>query len=395
LKLLVLFLFILFAKETHAFTDFEFCTELVNQNHKEEDKLSFKSIAKILFKPSSIIEAHQIYSEVNTSKANIEGRKIVYVHLPEVEYDKNLLKSFRKSERKVIKLKLYRKLKKSKEVKDCLEKIDQDPNSFILIRDYIDQAINLEDELNKRKDYFGIKDLKTKLKSFKRKGWEIVFSKNIVQFLKDINLKKPKEILFLAHSDQNGKLYDAEKNIFPKNSFEHLLSYIEHFILFSCHAEKVIATHHLKEIFVKNTLSYPTLTNEFKDLFKDKTPLISIKAMMNLTYFKQDKNQYLEMCEVKISSSKKEKNLIITLNDVVIGSMHEEYEKALQVECLKIKDKNIVKIFQPSSAPKLKLDLNEVSLIKNNVESQLDIREFISQINNHHILTIGTNGGIP
>jgi hypothetical protein len=75
--------------------------------------------------------------------------------------------------------------------------------------------------------------------------------------------------------------------------------------------------------------------------------------------------------------------------------MHEESEKTLQVECQKILDKNIVKIFQPTSSPKLKLDINEITLIKNNNESQLKIREFISQINNHHILTIGTNGGIP
>jgi phosphoribosylformylglycinamidine (FGAM) synthase-like amidotransferase family enzyme len=205
----------------------------------------------------------------------------------------------------------------------------------------------------------------------------------------------PREILLIAHSDENGKLYDAKKNIFPKRTFHHLNQFVNHFILFSCHAEKVISYHELKKVFEKKTLTYPLVQDEFKTLFDEKTPLISVKSMLNLSYFMQNENNRSEVCDVKINSSSKEINLIISLNDFIIGSMHDESRKIFQTDCKMIGDKNTVKIFQPTSAKKMRLNITEITVSRNNEETQLDIKEFISKINQHHILTIGTTGGIP
>jgi hypothetical protein len=348
-----------------------------------------------MFRPKSIIQPQQIHEEEVIKEAKAKTGKIVYVHLPEVEYDKNLLKIFKKSERRIVKLKLYRMLKKTTNVDDCLNEIRKNQESFELISTHLNLAIKIEDEIKKRKDFFALKDLKEKLKSFERKGWQIVFSTNIVNFLKDTHLKKPKEILFIAHSDENGKLYDAEKNIFPRSTFHHLNQSVDHFILFSCHAEKVISYHELNKVFEKKTLTYPVVHNEFKSLFDEKTPLISIKSMLNLTYYKQNENKKPEVCDVRITSSTKEINLIISLNDFIIGSMHDESTKIFQIDCKMIADKNTIKIFQPTSAEKSRLHINGITISKNNEESDLDIKEFISKINQNHILTIGTNGGIP
>jgi hypothetical protein len=43
----------------------------------------------------------------------------------------------------------------------------------------------------------------------------------------------------------------------------------------------------------------------------------------------------------------------------------------------------------------MRLNITEITVSRNNEETQLDIKEFISKINQHHILTIGTTGGIP
>ena len=395
MKQIVIILTILFARQTHAFSNHEFCTELVAQNNKKTEKISFNNISRIMFRPKSIIQPQQVHEVENAIEERARTGKIVYVHLPKVEYDKNLLKSLQKSERKIIRLKLFKKLKKTTTVDHCLDEIDSNKESFVLIRKHLDLAIQLEDEIKRRKDFFGLKDLKTKLKSFERKGWQIVFSTNIVNFLKDIQLKMPREILLIAHSDENGKLYDAEKNIFPKSTFHHLNQFVNHFILFSCHAEKVISYHELKKVFEKKTLTYPLVQDEFKTLFDEKTPLISVKSMLNLSYFMQNENNRSEVCDVKINSSSKEINLIISLNDFIIGSMHDESRKIFQTDCKMIGDKNTVKIFQPTSAKKMRLNITEITVSRNNEETQLDIKEFISKINQHHILTIGTTGGIP
>jgi hypothetical protein len=395
-KLVYLLITLFFIQNVSAFTEQEFCQELVKKNDKEDEKIPLKTIIKVLFYPRTIVQPQQnneIHAEENEKSDN--GSKIIYIHLPELEPDILKIKKLKVSAKKIARMKLFKKLQKIKTHDACLDLIDQNQIDYQTIRNHLVLAISIDEELQKNKEKNARKDLLKRLKAFERKGWEIISSKNIIEFYKSIELKSPKEILFIGHSDQFGNLYDSEKNKFPKKSFHHLAKGLNHFILYSCHAEKVINNYELKTAFADKTLSYPKIKKEYSTLFEDNTPLSSIRSMINLPSKVAASQTKIKECSLSLNARTETSGYLISFNDSIIGVIHNEYEKEIFFDCSILKEKNVIRVFSPASLPKNSPELTEINVKSKNETIPLKIKEYISQTTQNHILTIGTNGGLP
>lgn len=383
-----------------AVTGEEFCQSYIEITTKNKAPTKTKTIFTVLFNPKKIIQASSLGEDpghsIKTPKTNIQ--KIVFINMPQFDLDHNEeLDELKRLQKENEKSPLLKKVKKVHTVGECLQEIKKDNQEFARINHFLEEYESKKELIDQDKQRAMNTQIEKKLRVFKKNDWKVVYSKNLFDFYQFINAnQKISEIMMISHSDELGRLYDAEKNIFPKKGFGNLPRNITKVIMFSCHSRKVADYYSLTESIQHFDYYFPEVTDDFKEIFEDKIPVLAIKGMLKSAKAQSRKQSSDTACVLEISLPVRKSNLIVTLNNEFIGTFQNEEEFNQGVDCKKISQgSNQVKIYYLGSKSKDPLGVLRIVLKnQNNRETNLQIKEYLSSNGHGHILTIGNTGGI-
>lgn len=399
-KILIM-LFALGANMTSVFAinEKEFCESfvyLLKQTKETKQKLSLSSSLKITFAPRMLIDSNKV-NEIKSELLDVEGSKHIFIHLDRPVIDQPSIDSFRQIQVRVNELPIINKLKEAKNLEACMSIVSESGGDFKIVQDYIEQ-----DQVNQKK----IKALteiqmntvlRKKLKVFERKGWTVQFMTDLFEMYEILNSSKNiSQVMLIMHSDENGKVYDAKMNAFPKGAFSNLPASIKKFMIFSCHGEKVVEFYNLKNKTSEFDYYYPTVDSSAKSFYETKVPLVAIKGMLKAA--KQGVTLNLvakRSCKLEIEAALPGANLVIALNDEFIGTFKKQSHQKLNFDCNKLNNTfNRVNVYHLGTTQRISPAVKSMTISTSQETRTLKIKEHLSQINNQHILTNGITGGI-
>lgn len=389
--------------EASAHSPDEFCTsfEALKNNH-EQSHLSLAKSLTMLISPRSLIEVENVTGEKNDSNVQTtpvrDGGKYIFVQLPRPKVNLEILKKLKDQESKVSHLPLLLELKKSVDKKSCLAAVSAYPEDFGLVTEYLENYFSHRDDFNNLKDRKLFDQLVKKLKVFERRGWKLIFPEDLYDMYKFLQQKNHiQQIILISHSDDMGRLYDGRKNIFPRGAFSNLKESVKKLIIYSCHGDKVVNYYGLPKLRGKIAVYYPEIKKRYDAIFNDQVPVTSIRGML-----KTAENElsgvlnYQKLCSATISLPKNGDHLFVSLNDQLLGILRFQINQ-IQFDCALLgEERNQVKIYYLGSEKRDPAGVQSILIKDENGQIQaLKIKEYLSKNNDHHILTIGTKGGLP
>jgi hypothetical protein len=399
-----LLLFWVISSSVWAITDKEFCESYSSLSApKSIKKHSFKDTLTVLYTPARIIEVEKIESalaeekeEVEILKDSAEEKKIIFIHFPQETFDKKDVKALHKLQKKISHLKLFKLLKKKPNEVKCLDLIKNNPEDFKEIENYLHTFEDNKELIERAKNQQMLRQLKVMLRPFQRLGWSLVYSSSLHSMYLYLSVRpEVQEIMMINHSDELGRLYDADKNIFPKGAFDNLPENIRKLMIFSCHPRKVISYYQIEAAAKNFDYYYPTVAENFIDIFEDRIPLIALggfkKAAKNsLKYFKTNQN-----CMIQISKDSTSTDVVLALNSHFLGVLQTTQDNQVRFDCeLLNDDKNLFKLFYLGASERTPFTVSQMVLVREGNESQiLKLKTILSFDQQSHILTTGTNGG--
>ena len=399
-KILVL-LFALGANMTyvHAVSEKEFCDSfvyLIKRNPETKTKLSISNKLKIMFAPKMLINSSQV-SNIKNEFIKLEGENRIFIHLEQPVANRESINSFREVQVKINELLLMSQLKEAKDHHACMSLVSENGEDFKVVQNYIEKFQLNEKNLKALTEIQMNSILRKKLKAFERKGWSVQFMPDLFEMYEILKTNKNiNQALLIMHSDENGRVYDARKNAFPKGALSNLPENIKKLMIFSCHGEKVVEFYKIKEKISEFDYNYPSVHPSVKSFYETKIPLVAIKGMLKVA--KRGVNSFLKSsreCSVNLKAASPGRNLVITLNDEFLGTLSQEKSQDFKFDCKKLSKKaNRVGIYHLGSSERLSPSVQSILISTLNAKRELQIKEHLSQFNNQHILTIGTTGGI-
>lgn len=388
--------------QAQAHTADEFCTSFVSlKSEQKPTQMTLKKWILLQLYPSSVIDVkgdkfqtHSLSSEPRPRK---EDAKFIFVNLPRPQVELTNVMNLKLQEKVISKLPIMKELKKVVDVKSCLQAVDSHAEDFDLVKQYLENYFSHAQELSELKDQKLFEKLIKKLKVFERLGWKVVFPEDLYDFYKFL-AQNPQiqQVMLIAHSDHLGRLYDAKKNIFPKGAFANLGESLKKFILYSCHGETVSHYYLLAGIDHKIAVYYPKLKEEYQSLLADQVPVTSILGMREVTKMNSwEEFAATSRCTARINLPNAHDHLFVSLNDQLLGVIHSS-ENSLSFDCRLIGESiNLVKVYYMGSITRSPLSVSSIRLINEQGQSQeLSVKEYLSKNNDHHLLTLGTSGGL-
>ena len=385
-----------------AITDQEFCESFSSlSTPKSPKKHSFKDTLTVLYTPARIIEVEKIESasveeEVEILQDSTEAKKIIFIHFSQETVDKKDLKALHKLQKKTSHLKLFKLLKKKPNEAKCLDLIKNNPEDFKEIEHYLHTFEEKKELVEKAKNQQMLRQLKVMLKPFQRLGWSVVYSNSLHSMYLYLSARpEVQEIMMINHSDELGRLYDADKNIFPKGAFDNPPKNIRKLMIFSCHPQKVISYYQIEAAAKNFDYYYPSVTEDFIDIFEDRIPLIALggfkkAAKASFKYLKTNQN-----CMIQISKDSRSSDVVLALNSHFLGVLESTQENHIRFDCeLLDGNKNVFKLFYLGASERTPFKVNQMVLSREENETQiLKLKTILSSDQQSHILTTGTNGG--
>jgi hypothetical protein len=380
-----------------------FCQSLttVISNQTNVKKISVLQAFQILYLTRTLITPKELPQDdvVYENHFEDEGEKLVFVNLPSTQFDQQEIDRFKKLKKEITHLRLFKKLKKNQEEQQCLKNIEQHPEDYKKFVKFINES-NSKKELQENYKNSRLMSLALhQLKSFKRKGWKIKVTKNLFEFYEQIESNtKISQIILVNHSDELGRLYDAEKTIFPKGSFSNLPPNIKRLIIFSCHPLEVIKHYQISSITKKLSYYYPEVNENFKDFFGENIPVLAIRSLMKLNRKALPDNFNTNYnCSFEIKGTKDLKNIVFSVNDNVISAGEIQENQITKFDCnLLLTSKNIIKIYYLNSLEKNPIGILALYLhTPEQSKQEIPLTEYLSADKTRHLVTIGTIGGKP
>ncbi len=397
-KILIIHLIsLLLSGVTRGHSGEEFCKTYIEIQEISQKKISLYEGLKLTFFPSSIItpiELHQdnsiaLEEEKNKSHA---GRK-VFVHLPERKFSPEKINEIKKQEKEIAKLTLFAELKNTSNINSCLETLSRNASDFQQVQSYLNFYLSSQDQLEAYAESKALKVLNIKLRAFKRDGWKIKFVKNMKAMYEELETDpKIEEVLIISHSDQSGRLYDAQKNIFPKGAFSNLPSTIKKLMIYSCHPEKVVEFYQIKKYLQKFNYYYPQIEKRFYSQFETKIPVLSVRSFKNIKSISKTSNKISQrLCQIETSGEEKLDGMAVSLNEQFLGFLNMEKSNALSFDCRLLRgERNQFKFYDIDISNRLALGSWEVSLMNEASEKRnIKLKEYLSWDQKKHLLTIG------
>ena len=380
----------------------EFCESYASLNApKTLKKHPFKDTLTVLYAPRKIIQVEELESDQLRDSDIVEAtssssKKVIFIHLPNPTADKIALKKLKKLQKQISKLRLFKLLKKNQDINQCLTFINTYPDDYKSIENYLlafDAQKNLLESARNQKM---IGQVKSMLKPLQRNGWRIVFADSLHSMYhylaKQSNVE---QMMMINHSDELGRLYDAKKNIFPKGAFDNLAASVKKLMIFSCHPKTVIDFYRLQRASASFDYYYPTVTENFIDIFEDRIPVIALNgfkpaAKAKIKNYKNDRD-----CRVDIQTESSLSNLVISLNDHFLGVLEPVSENQITFNCsLLSKKKNVIKLFYLGAPERVPFILNQILFTNEFGETEaLELKTILSSDQQSLILTTGTIGG--
>jgi hypothetical protein len=381
-----------------------FCQSLATivENQPKTNQLTVLQAFQILYLTRTIIKPEEISNEnlkhqMDTS--SLEGEKLVLINLPNSSYNKDEIEKLKELRKEITHLTLYKKLKKKQDQENCIKYISSYPQDYEKFIAFINED-NAKKELQENYRNSRMMSLALhQLKAFKRKGWKVQIIKNLFEMYhaleENINLS---QVMLVNHSDELGRLYDAQKNILPKGAFSNLPSNIKRLSIFSCHPLEVIKYYKINELVHKFSYFYPHLNEKFSSFFGENIPVLAIKSMLKINRTSLPQNLLSGRdCSIKLEGERNIENIIISLNGSVLSASTIEPNTQRFFDCnLLNTNSNSFKIYYLGSTEKKPLGLENLKLQKNNSEIiDVPLLEYLSTDKIRHIVTIGTIGGNP
>lgn len=389
----------------YAVSGEEFCQSYLELSQKSAAKVNHKALLTVMFNPKKIIRATTIQSldegalkVVSTSEDKSPGEKIIFIHMPQPRLTTDdTIDELRSLQKEITKSSLMKRIKKARTLDSCMEEIKKDESGFLKLSHYLEVYESKKDLIEEEKQIAMNLQIDKKLKIYQKQGWKVVYTKNLFDFYNKIqNGTRISEIMMISHSDELGRLYDAEKNIFPKKAFGNLPKTITKIIMFSCHSRKVVDYYSIAEASQYFDYYFPEIREDFQQIFQDRIPVLAIKGLLKSAKAKSRKELSESQCSLDLNLEESRSKVILTLNNEFIGTLNEQAEIHLNIDCSRISSaSNQVRAFYLGQKMKTPLGVTNI-LIRNQKkqETSLEIKEYLSSNGHSHILTIGTTGGI-
>jgi hypothetical protein len=393
----------IFCNETSAVTVQEFCESYHTLNEVEvPQKGHLRKALTILFNPKKLIlpisSLDQNLEKVIKSSTHAD-KKIIFINMPTPLFDEKVIKDIQIQQKEIQKLTIYKDLKEAKTLQDCLHIVKNNTYEFDLLEIYIENFQQNQKKIDAQKQSIMNRQILKNLNPFKKIGWQIHFTKNLFEMFDIIeNEITLTEMMIITHSDVQGRIYDAEKNIYPKKAFSNLPERIKKIIMYSCHSKEVASYYGINQRIDHFEYIYPVIKKEFEEIFHDKIPVIALKGMLPSASTSHSlKNKSSRKCSLLINHASDKNHVLIILNDQFVGLLNSTKETHLNLYCdLLNQTKNVVKIFYLNQKERLPLDITSIALKTSEQEFfDLSIKNYQSSQSNYHLLTTGTIGGIP
>ena len=393
----------LFCNVTNAVTGQEFCESYNTLNEVETNqKGHLKKTLTILFNPKKLIlpisnldNRPQHFSKNH----NINEKKIIFINMPTPQFDEKIIYEIHLQQEEVQKLSIYKELKRANSIEECLKIVHKNTKEFEYLEKYIKHYQANQKTIDAQNQTIMNRQIQKALRPFKKNGWQIHFTKDLFEMFniieKELTLT---EIMVITHSDEVGRIYDAEKNAFPKKAFSNLPERIKKLIMYSCHSKEVASYYEMKQKTEYFEYIYPVIIKEFEEIFQDKIPVIALKGMLPSARASHIFKQHLPReCALTLNHASDKNHVLISFNDHFIGLLGSTEVTHINFYCELINQaKNIVKVFYLNQKERLPLNISSIELRTSDHQIlDLSIKNYQSSQNNSHLLTTGTTGGIP
>ena len=367
-------------------------------HNKKNTKINLIQAFQILYLTRTLIEPVQIkYQEDVPAVTRDNGRKIIFIHLPDTTYDKAEMKKIKNRKKEIRGLKLFKLLRKVTTKNECVEAIQRNYQDYENILNYIEESKENSKTEELYKHYKIMSLTLHQLKPYQRKGWEIIKSKDLFEFYQIINSDSSiSKIMLINHADELGRLYDAKNNIFPNGAFSNFPTNIQQLTVFSCHPLEVVKYYNINSPLHKYDYFYPQVKRDYAEFFGENIPVLAIRGMLKInkrqmTSTLPDQNK----CQVRMEAQDRHEEIFIKLNDVLISAGNLNQEVIIPINCGLINnDKNIIKVYSLIKNHQKLINITKMEIIfSDNTSEQLTVKNFTNNNNSRHIVTIGTTGG--
>jgi hypothetical protein len=388
---------------TNAVTRQEFCESYNTLNEKETSQRGhLKKTLTILFNPKKLIlpiSSSENGQEENFKKSQKNEKKIIFINMPTPVFDEKIINKIQSHKKKIQKLSIYSELKLVKSIEKCLEIVNNSTSEFEQLENFIEYYQKNQKTIDAKKQTIMNRQIQKVLKPFKKIGWQTHFTKDLFEMFNIIeNEITLTEIMIITHSDEQGRIYDAMKNVYPKRAFSNLPERIKKIIMYSCHSNKVASYYEIKQRTDQFEYIYPVIIKEFEEIFQDKIPVIALKGILPNARASHSFEYYQKReCKLTLIHSAEKNHVLININDYFVGLMSLNNATHLNFYCdILNKNKNTVKVFYLNQKERLPLNISSIEIKTDGEQSfDLSIKNYQSSQSNNHILTTGTTGGIP
>jgi hypothetical protein len=319
--------------------------------------------------------------------------------MPTPQFDEKIIYEIHLQQEEVQKLSIYKELKRANSIEECLKIVHKNTKEFEYLEKYIKHYQANQKTIDAQNQTIMNRQIQKALRPFKKNGWQIHFTKDLFEMFniieKELTLT---EIMVITHSDEVGRIYDAEKNAFPKKAFSNLPERIKKLIMYSCHSKEVASYYEMKQKTEYFEYIYPVIIKEFEEIFQDKIPVIALKGMLPSARASHIFKQHLPReCALTLNHASDKNHVLISFNDHFIGLLGSTEVTHINFYCELINQaKNIVKVFYLNQKERLPLNISSIELRTSDHQIlDLSIKNYQSSQNNSHLLTTGTTGGIP
>ena len=378
----------------------DFCTsymELLKDTKHSHKPLS--NLMTMVIAPRKMIRAGYLGESGNLSKdsSSTKSSKVIFVHLSAPEFDINIIKNLKIKKNEIAKLKIIPFLSEVKTIQDCQNVIANHAEDFLLVEEYLRNYSLHQSVIKASQEKKLLTQLSRKLQRYIRMGWKVSYVPDLFQMYRQLESDQfIEEIMLVAHSDQQGRLYDSQKNILPKGAFSNLPRSVRKVIVYSCHADQVINFYEIKKNTAKFDYYFPVVTKNFQDLFESQIPVAAINGMGKAAKAEiRSKSSQDDACSLSIEMKKGFENIVVMINDHFAGTA-QSAESHLRLDCQLLSNtSNQVKIFYLGEVNRFPLEVTRIVIETSNGNfHELEIKEFQSHFDKKHILTLGITGGI-
>lgn len=383
-----------------AATENDFCSsyiELLKDSKHSHRPLS--NLMTMVLAPRKMIRADFLgeSEKLSTASRSSKSSKVVFVHLSAPEFDPNLIKNLKIKKSEIAQLKIIHLLSEVKTIQDCQNVVTTNAEDFLLVEEYLRDYSLHQSVIRASRDKQLLTQLSRKLQRYVRMGWKVSYVTDLFHMYRQIE-SDPfiEEMMLVAHSDQQGRLYDSQKNILPKGAFSNLPRRVRKVIVYSCHADEVINFYEIKKLSAKFDYYFPVVTKDFQDLFETQIPVAAINGMSSAARAGiRSKSSQDDGCSLSIEMKTGRENIAVMINDQFAGTVYSAKSR-LKLDCQLLSDtSNQVKIFYLGEVNRIPLEITRILIETNKGDfHDLEIKEYQSHFDKKHILTLGITGGI-